>query len=124
MAVPSLDYLGLFFLLKLYQTRYCFPPPQESLDPLQIHCVPMPNNFTEISEYFLQLVCPIDCLIGDSLICKQSLITALSHVRDYKGQAMPHLLSFLVGLLTYNDNSINKARLSISLAFRFADSCI
>ena len=57
MAVPSIDYLGLFYLLKLYQTRFCFPPPEETLDPFQIHCVPKPNDFSDMPEYFLQLVC-------------------------------------------------------------------
>jgi transcription initiation factor TFIID subunit 2 len=50
-----------------------------------------PNDFSDFSEYFVRL----------------AIITAISRVRDENGSAPPHVVRFLIRLLTLNDNSTN-----------------
>ena len=90
-AVKSVDYLGLFYLLKIFQRSYCFEPEQETADPFAFRCVPRPNDFTDLAEYHL----------------RKTLIVAISHIRDEKGNPFPQIQQFLVDLLTYNDNAQN-----------------
>lgn len=91
-ANRNLDYLGLFFLLKIFQSRYCFPPEHETSDPFAFRCVPHPNDFSDFAEYHL----------------RKALIVAVSHIRDERGNAFPQIQRFLTDLLTYNDNAQNK----------------
>ncbi|KAK4051913.1 hypothetical protein OIV83_002618 [Microbotryomycetes sp. JL201] len=92
-ATSSQNYLGLFHLFKLFQTKYCFEPDVETQDPLGFRCIPKTNDFGDIGEYFL----------------KKTLLTAISMVRDGSGQTPPVVLQFLLDLLQYNDNLGNKA---------------
>ncbi|KAK4058342.1 hypothetical protein OIO90_000500 [Microbotryomycetes sp. JL221] len=91
-ATTAHNFLGLFHLFKLFQTKYCFQPDTETPDPLGFRCIPKTNDFTDIGEYFL----------------KKTLLTAISMVRDDKGQTPPVVLQFLLDLLQYNDNLGNK----------------
>ncbi|KAM0754710.1 hypothetical protein T439DRAFT_120001 [Meredithblackwellia eburnea MCA 4105] len=91
-ATKTQDYLGLFYLFKLFQTRYCFDPETEVKDPFNFRCIPKTNDFTDLTEYFL----------------RKTLVTAISMVRDEKGRTPPVVLQFLVDLLAYNDNLGNK----------------
>lgn len=90
-ANRNLDYLGLFYLFKIFQTRFCFEPEHETSDPFDFRCVPRPNDFSDFSEYHLRKI----------------LIIAISHIRDEKGNPFPQIQQFLVDLLTYNDNAQN-----------------
>ncbi|PWY99756.1 hypothetical protein BCV70DRAFT_162250 [Testicularia cyperi] len=92
-AVPQLDNLGLFHLLKLFRSRFCHEPPEEAmqLDPLEIPCIPRANDFSNVPDYFLQ----------------RALIHAISRVRDPQGQTPANIKRFLIDLLRYNDNSTN-----------------
>ncbi|WFC96745.1 hypothetical protein MBRA1_003407 [Malassezia brasiliensis] len=93
-ALPHLDLLGLFHLLLLFRTAYCFDLPAEHGDrtALDAPCIPRPNDFSDWAEYFV----------------RRALIQAIARVRDHQGKALPRVQRFLVDLLTYNDNSTNK----------------
>ena len=93
-ATPALDQIGLFHLLKLFQTRYCHaqPPDYEADGPLDMLLVPRANDFSDLSEYFL----------------RRAIIQAVSRVRDEHGQAPALVKRFLINVLRYNDNSANK----------------
>ncbi|KAM0788313.1 hypothetical protein ACM66B_001456 [Microbotryomycetes sp. NB124-2] len=91
-ATSSHNYLGLFHLFKLFQTKYCFEPDAETQDPLGFRCIPKTNDFSDLGDYFL----------------KKTLLTAISMVRDGSGQTPPVVLQFLLDLLQYNDNLSNK----------------
>ena len=91
-ALPGeLNYLGLFFLFKIFETKFCHLPYQETIDAFSFQLDAKPNDFSDIPEYYVRL----------------AIITALSFVRDPRGQPFPIILRFLVNLLTYNDNSQN-----------------
>ncbi|GAA5938378.1 transcription initiation factor TFIID subunit TAF2 [Sporobolomyces koalae] len=91
-ATVHQDYLGLFHLFKLFQTWYCFEPDVETKDPFGFRCIPKTNDFSDFTMYFL----------------KKTILTAISMVRDDKGQTPPVIQQFLVDLLAYNDNLGNK----------------
>ncbi|GAA5969785.1 hypothetical protein JCM11641_008040 [Rhodosporidiobolus odoratus] len=91
-ATIDQQYLGLFHLFKLFQTWYCFEPDVETQDPFGFRCIPRTNDFADFTMYFL----------------KKTLITAVSMVRDERGQTPPVIQQFLVDLLAYNDNLGNK----------------
>ncbi|GAA6019407.1 hypothetical protein JCM11491_004818 [Sporobolomyces phaffii] len=91
-ATAHQDYLGLFHLFKLFQTWYCFDPDVETKDPFGFRCIPKTNDFSDFTLYFL----------------KKTILTAISMVRDDKGQTPPVIQQFLVDLLAYNDNLGNK----------------
>jgi transcription initiation factor TFIID subunit 2 len=55
-----------------------------------------PNNFSDFTEYFVRL----------------AIVTTVSRVRDQSGAALPHVVRFLINLLTLNDNSTNPVRFS------------
>lgn len=48
------------------------------------------------------------------MVAPQTLLTAISMVRDEHGQTPPVVQQFLVDLLTYNDNLGNKVRVRMS----------
>lgn len=52
------DHLGLFQLLKIFQSRYCFPPEVETTDAFQFTCIPRPNDFSDFAEHLVQKVSP------------------------------------------------------------------
>ncbi|EPQ30343.1 uncharacterized protein PFL1_01869 [Pseudozyma flocculosa PF-1] len=93
-AMPELDYLGLFHLLKLFRTQCCYDPPDDPAitNPLDVPCIPRANDFSDASEYFLQ----------------RAIIHAISRVRNPKGRSPPQVKKFLINLLRYNDNSTNR----------------
>ncbi|GAA5828317.1 hypothetical protein JCM11251_006194 [Rhodosporidiobolus azoricus] len=91
-ATTQHQYLGLFHLFKLFQHWYCFEPDVETHDPFGFRCIPKTNDFSDFTMYFI----------------KKTLITAISMVRDERGQTPPVIQQFLVDLLAYNDNLGNK----------------
>lgn len=92
-AIPQLDNLGLFHLLKLFRTQFCHDPPDEASieNPLDVPCIPRANDFSDAADYFLQ----------------RALIHAISRVRNPDGRTPPQVKRFLINLLRYNDNSTN-----------------
>lgn len=52
----ELNYVGLFYLFKVFQTRYCFEPEHESTDAFHFRCIPRPNDFSDLAEYHLRKV--------------------------------------------------------------------
>lgn len=103
--------MGLFYLFKIFQTRYCFEPERETTDPFAFRCVPRPNDFADFADYHLRKVSSRPSLaargsdISDFIY--QSIIIAISHVRDERGNPFTQVQRFLVDLLTYNDNAPN-----------------
>lgn len=92
-AIPQLDNLGLFHLLKLFRSQFCHDPPDEASieNPLDVPCIPRANDFSDAADYFLQ----------------RALIHAISRVRNPDGRTPPQVKRFLINLLRYNDNSTN-----------------
>ena len=86
------DCLGLFYLLKLFQTWYCFEPEKEETDPFLFRCIPKTNDFSDLTDYFL----------------RKTIVTALSLTRDPHGNTPGVVHQLLLDLLTYNDNLGNK----------------
>lgn len=83
--------MGLFLLLKLFQTFYCHPTWDD--DPLTAESHPLPNDFSNKSDYFL----------------KKSIITALAELRDpATRQVWRPVRKLLLNLLKGNDNSQNE----------------
>lgn len=93
-ATLEQQYLGLFHLFKTFQTWYCFEPDVETKDPFGFRCIPKTNDFSDFTLYFM----------------KKALVTAISMIRDERGQTPPVIQQFLVDLLAYNDNLGNKVR--------------
>lgn len=101
-AIPQLDFLGLFHLLMLFRTKFCYQTSssnyQESKsfemnrEALDMPCYPRSNDFSDFPEYFV----------------KKALIAAISRVRGIHGRTLPQVKRFLFNLLRYNDNSTNK----------------
>ncbi|KDN40979.1 hypothetical protein K437DRAFT_258484 [Tilletiaria anomala UBC 951] len=93
-AVPTLEYLGLFHLLKLFQSRYCHqqPPDYEAEGPLDMLLIPKANDFSDLPEYFL----------------RRAILHAISRVRNEHGRPLSQVKRFLVNVLRYNDNSSNR----------------
>ncbi len=92
-AIPQLDNLGLFHLLKLFRTQFCHDTPEDASieNPLDVPCIPRANDFSDAADYFLQ----------------RALIHAISRVRNPDGRTPPQVKRFLINLLRYNDNSTN-----------------
>ncbi|CDZ96230.1 TATA binding protein associated factor [Phaffia rhodozyma] len=93
------DHLGLFLLFKIFQSRYCYPPldGEEPMDHTAFRCIPKPNDFSDFAEYFV----------------RKAVLIALSRYVQTRGSSReaiswPVVRQFLVDLLKYNDNSINK----------------
>ncbi|TIB11129.1 hypothetical protein E3P92_02992 [Wallemia ichthyophaga] len=91
-ATPELDYVGMFHLFKIFQSRFCYPPPQEIMDPFGFKCIPLANNFDDLSEYFV----------------RKAVIVSLTSIRDQTSRSMLNIREFLVDQLKYNDNSTNR----------------
>ncbi|KAK7063812.1 transcription initiation factor TFIID subunit 2 [Favolaschia claudopus] len=89
-SIPRLDYLGLFHLFKLF-LRYCYDPEDPNQDLFAHTYVPKPNDFSDLSEYFV----------------RKSLINAISRTRYPNGKSPSIVRKFLVDQLRYNDNTSN-----------------
>ncbi|RCI03150.1 hypothetical protein CU098_000195, partial [Rhizopus stolonifer] len=97
-ARPSLNWVGLHQLNKMFQKRFCFPVSsltQRAMDqddlPLT-NSIPKPNNFSNLSDYFLQ----------------KASVVAFSQIRDDHGLTPVRIRQFLLDLLKYNDNIGNE----------------
>ncbi|KAK9365648.1 hypothetical protein V1509DRAFT_655322 [Lipomyces kononenkoae] len=80
-AIPELDWIGRYHLLKAFQVMFCFP---DSL-------IPEANEFSDFTTYFLQKTIPL----------------ALSEIKDGTGRTPLPIKEFLLDLLRYNENSYN-----------------
>ncbi|KAK9454852.1 hypothetical protein V1511DRAFT_372099 [Dipodascopsis uninucleata] len=80
-AIPDLDWIGRYHLLKAFQTIFCFP---DSL-------IPQANDFSDFPTYFIQKTIP----------------RALSLIKDSTGDTPLPIKEFLLDLLRYNDNTNN-----------------
>ncbi|KAK7058614.1 hypothetical protein VNI00_002250 [Paramarasmius palmivorus] len=89
-AIHRLDFLGLFHLFKLF-LRYCYDPEDSNQDLFTHTYVPKPNDFSDLSEYFV----------------RKSLVTAISRVRFDNGKSPSVVRQFLIDQLRYNDNTSN-----------------
>ncbi|KAL0951837.1 hypothetical protein HGRIS_008498 [Hohenbuehelia grisea] len=89
-AIRKLDFLGLFHLFKLF-LRYCYEPEDSNQDLFSHTYVPKPNDFSDISEYFV----------------RKSLINAISRIRFENGKTPNVVRKFLIDQLRYNDNTSN-----------------
>ncbi|KAG0147815.1 hypothetical protein CROQUDRAFT_655590 [Cronartium quercuum f. sp. fusiforme G11] len=90
-ATKQCNYLGLFHLLKLFQTYFCFKPKQETKHFNEFRNIPKPNQFNDLIEYFI----------------KKALVVAISRVRDHSSRSPIVCQQFFLDQLTYNDNSMN-----------------
>ncbi|KAK0505753.1 TATA-binding protein associated factor Taf2 [Armillaria luteobubalina] len=89
-AIRRLDFLGLFHLFKLF-LRYCYEPEDPNQDLFSHTYVPKPNEFSDLSEYFV----------------RKTLITAISRIRFENGKSPSVVRQFLIDQLKYNDNTVN-----------------
>lgn len=78
---PDNNFLGVDFLIRIYQRLYCFP---DSL-------IPVSNDFNDFGEFFLQKTIP----------------RILSKVRDADGNVPTNIKKLLLSVVKYNDNSNN-----------------
>ncbi|KAG1474498.1 hypothetical protein G6F56_000326 [Rhizopus delemar] len=98
-GIPSLNWVGLHQLSKMFHQSYCFPintysnDRDEHMDGLPlIHSIPKPNNFSNLSDYFLQ----------------KASVVAFAQIRDERGLTPVRIRQFLLDLLRYNDNIGNE----------------
>ncbi|KAG9313991.1 hypothetical protein JVU11DRAFT_4768 [Chiua virens] len=89
-AIRRLEFLGLFHLFKLF-LRYCYEPEDANQDLFTHNYVPKPNDFSDLSEYFV----------------RKTLVHAISQVRFENGKTPAIVRQFLVDQLRYNDNTAN-----------------
>ncbi|KAI0323074.1 hypothetical protein OF83DRAFT_1234654 [Amylostereum chailletii] len=89
-ALRKMDFLGLFHLFKLF-LRYCYDPEDPQQDLFTHTYVPRPNDFSDISEYFV----------------RRALVKAISQVRFENGRCPTVVRQFLIDQLKYNDNTAN-----------------
>ncbi|KAF8910047.1 TATA-binding protein associated factor Taf2 [Gymnopilus junonius] len=89
-AIRKLDFLGLFHLFKLF-LRYCYDPEDPNQDLFSHKYVPKPNDFSDLSEYFV----------------RKTLVTAISQVRFENGKTPSVVRQFFIDQLRYNDNTSN-----------------
>ncbi|KAJ7292844.1 hypothetical protein C8J57DRAFT_1444279 [Mycena rebaudengoi] len=89
-SIPRLNFLGLFHLFKLF-LRYCYDLENPNQDLFTHTYVPKPNDFSDISEYFV----------------RKSLINAISRIRFLNGKSPSVVRRFLIDQLRYNDNTSN-----------------
>ncbi|KAL1919293.1 uncharacterized protein VTP21DRAFT_1986 [Calcarisporiella thermophila] len=106
-AIAQTDWIGLFHLTKAFQARYCYAPVSQGVSELEgngyssfydselrracVPCVPKSNDFSSLTEYFLQ----------------KSIPMALAQVRDPRGHTPLPIKRMLLDLLRYNDNTGN-----------------
>ncbi|KAK4688551.1 transcription initiation factor TFIID subunit 2, partial [Tremellales sp. Uapishka_1] len=90
---PECDYIGLFHLLKLFGTLYCYPSKEDDEgDLIHSRLKPKPNDFSNLTEYFL----------------KKSFIAACSEMRDPATKKVWKVArQLLLDLLNSNDNTTN-----------------
>ncbi|KAK0529562.1 hypothetical protein OC835_004301 [Tilletia horrida] len=91
-AVPQMQYLGLFLLFQLYRFKFCYDQYAPEHDPMAVPSIPKGNDFSDFTNYFIQ----------------RALINAISRVRSPYGRTLPQVKQFLINLLRYNDNSMNR----------------
>ncbi|KAJ3895800.1 hypothetical protein GG344DRAFT_72802 [Lentinula edodes] len=89
-SIRRLDFLGLFHLFKLF-LRYCYEPEDSNQDLFTHNYIPKPNNFSDLSEYFV----------------RKSLVNAISRIRFENGKTPSVVRQFLIDQLRYNDNTAN-----------------
>ncbi|KAJ3797877.1 TATA-binding protein associated factor Taf2 [Lentinula aff. detonsa] len=89
-SIRRLDFLGLFHLFKLF-LRYCYEPEDSKQDLFTHNYIPKPNDFTDLSEYFV----------------RKSLVNAISRIRFENGKTPSVVRQFLIDQLRYNDNTAN-----------------
>ncbi|KAH7886186.1 hypothetical protein F5I97DRAFT_2026435 [Phlebopus sp. FC_14] len=89
-AIRRLEFLGLFHLFKLF-LRYCYDPEDANQDLFAHNYVPKPNDFSDLSEYFV----------------RKSLVHAISQIRFENGKTPAVVRQFLIDQLRYNDNTAN-----------------
>ncbi|KAJ7086593.1 hypothetical protein C8R43DRAFT_939447 [Mycena crocata] len=89
-SIHRLKYLGLFHLFKLF-LRYCYDLENPNQDLFTHTYVPKPNDFSDLSEYFV----------------RKSLINAISRIRFENGKSPSVVRKFLIDQLRYNDNTSN-----------------
>ncbi|KAJ7897366.1 hypothetical protein B0H14DRAFT_2677986 [Mycena olivaceomarginata] len=94
-SIPRLDYLGLFHLFKLF-LRYCYDPEDPNQDLFAHTYVPKPNDFSDLSEYFVRKVS--SPLVRRTLFPELATRTANLRLLFRK---------FLIDQLRYNDNTSN-----------------
>ncbi|KAJ7362696.1 hypothetical protein DFH08DRAFT_1025072 [Mycena albidolilacea] len=97
-SIPRLDYLGLFHLFKLF-LRYCYDPEDPNQDLFAHTYVPKPNDFSDLSEYFVH-----------KASSPLALIIAISRTRYPSGKSPSIVRKFLIDQLRYNDNMSNAAK--------------
>lgn len=91
--------MGLFLLMKLFQTFYCHPTYDD--DPVNAESHPLLNNFSNIANYFL----------------KKSMVTALAELRDPVTRLVWRpVRKLLLNVLKGNDNAENEYSDSYYLA--------
>lgn len=109
-AVHKVDFLGLFHLFKLF-LRYCYDLEDPNQDLFTHKYVPKPNEFSDISEYFVRKVSLISITISTlASISYQALVAAISQVRFENGKTPAVVRQFLIDQLRYNDNTSNPVR--------------
>ncbi|KAF9075021.1 hypothetical protein BDP27DRAFT_1316349 [Rhodocollybia butyracea] len=89
-SIRRLDFLGLFHLFKLF-LRYCYDPEDSNQDLFTHNYIPKPNDFSDLSEYFV----------------RKSLINGISRIRFENGKTPSVVRQFLIDQLRYNDNTAN-----------------
>ncbi|KAJ3830293.1 hypothetical protein F5880DRAFT_1516515 [Lentinula raphanica] len=89
-SIRRLDFLGLFHLFKLF-LQYCYDPEDSKQDLFTHNYIPKPNDFTDLSEYFV----------------RKSLVNAISRIRFENGKTPSVVRQFLIDQLRYNDNTAN-----------------
>nr|XP_019043571.1 transcription initiation factor TFIID subunit 2 [Kwoniella bestiolae CBS 10118]OCF22501.1 transcription initiation factor TFIID subunit 2 [Kwoniella bestiolae CBS 10118] len=91
--IAECDYLGYFFVLKLFQTLYCHPPDDPDAEASAMECRPLPNDFSNFSDYFV----------------KKCLIAAMPDLRDMQTRTVwRNARRILLDLLRSNDNTGNR----------------
>lgn len=84
------------------------------MDALSFRCVPRPNDFDDFAEYHICKVSPYNVYLHltgmfteQACFYRQTIVVAMSHIRDERGNPFPQIQQFLIDLLTYNDNAKN-----------------
>ncbi|EJD48509.1 hypothetical protein AURDEDRAFT_112948 [Auricularia subglabra TFB-10046 SS5] len=89
-ATNKLGFIGLFHLFKIF-LRYCHTPTNKDQDLFTHTYVPLQNDFSDFSEYFV----------------RKAVLTAVSKVRFENGKTPPIVRRFLIDQLRFNDNTNN-----------------
>ncbi|GAM85981.1 hypothetical protein ANO11243_039910 [Dothideomycetidae sp. 11243] len=92
LAVPSVKYIGLFHLDKVFSELFCFPDNPT---------MPRPNDFSDRASYLVQCTIP----------------RAMATVRDPEGRVPLQVRKFLFDKIKFNDNTHNENNENISDCF-------